>query len=438
MKIRVKVVCVLLMLIPSMMLWSAGTKEQGSAKTDGAAVITIWDFKYGDVQGVQPAMKKIDDLIMKNNPGLIIKHVGQPNDNYYQLVRAAVQAGQGPDIVMFHGGVQAYEFDDYTIGMDQYIAPWRSEISEFSWAYCSEGGDGSKPVHMVPLTTQGFGIYYNKALFKQAGLDPEKAPSDLDSFMAACEKLKKAGIVPMVAGLQGDPYTIDFLFRCFIANIYGDNVKDLGTGRQNFKGNAQFKRAAEIVQEMFAKGYIDPAGTSTPYFMDAANNFAAGKGAMFVGLLSDVCHWKVFNDALGKDGVGYMPTINFPGASFKDQQVGQPAGIGYSVMKWSKNPEAAMKVVEAYARGEGNAIWMGMTGALSPNKNVDINSLGYPLVAKILEKPFVLDFNTLLLNEDANGNFDRYCAQAFVSKEITIDKFIDLCQGMLDNVQKAR
>ena len=52
MKIRVKVVCVLLMLIPSMMLWSAGTKEQGSAKTDGAAVITIWDFKYGDVQGV--------------------------------------------------------------------------------------------------------------------------------------------------------------------------------------------------------------------------------------------------------------------------------------------------------------------------------------------------------------------------------------------------
>ena len=211
MKIRVKVVCVLLMLIPSMMLWSAGTKEQGSAKTDGAAVITIWDFKYGDVQGVQPAMKKIDDLIMKNNPGLTIKHVGQPNDNYYQLVRAAVQAGQGPDIVMFHGGVQAYEFDDYTIGMDQYIAPWRSEISEFSWAYCSEGGDGSKPVHMVPLTTQGFGIYYNKALFKQAGLDPEKAPSDLDSFMAACEKLKKAGIVPMVAGLQGDPYTIDFL-----------------------------------------------------------------------------------------------------------------------------------------------------------------------------------------------------------------------------------
>lgn len=438
MKVRCKVLCVILLLIPSMMIWSAGTKEEGTAKAAGSATITIWDFKYGDVQGVQPAMKKIDDLVMQKNPGITINHVGQPNDNYYQLVRAAVQAGEGPDIVMFHGGVQAYEFDEYTIGLDKYIEPWRSEISEFSWAYCSEGGNGANEVRMVPLTTQGFGIYYNKALFQKAGLDPEKAPADLDSFMAACEKLKKAGITPMVVGLQGFPYSIDFLFRCFIANIYGEDVKDLGTGKQNFKGNAQFKRAAEIVQEMFSKGYMDPNGTSTQFFMDAANNFAAGKGAMFIGLLSDVCHWKVFNDALGKDGVGYFPTINFPGAPFKDNQVGQPAGIGYSVMKWSKNPEAAMKVVEEYARGEGNAIWMGMTGALSPNKNVDIKSLGYPLVGKILEKPFVLDFNTLLTNEDANGNFDRYCAQAFVTKEISIDKFIDLCQGMLDNVQKSK
>ncbi|AEV29489.1 ABC-type sugar transport system, periplasmic component [Sphaerochaeta pleomorpha str. Grapes] len=438
MKIRLRVVFVVLLLSLTMMVWANGSNETGITKDKGSAVITIWDFKYGDVQNVQPAMIKIDDLIMQQNPNIKINHVGQSNDNYYQLVRAAVQAGEGPDIIMFHGGVQAYEFDDYTIGLDKYIEPWRSEISEFSWGYCSAGGDKTKPVHLVPLTTQGFGIYYNKALFKKAGLDPEKAPTDIVSFMNACEKLKKAGIVPITAGLQGSPYSVDFLFRCLIANIYGPDVQDLGTGKQNFKGNAAFKRATEIMQELFAKGYVDPAGTSTPYFMDAANNFAAAKGAMFIGLLSDVCHWKVFCDALGNDNVGYFPTINFPEAKYKDQQVGQPAGIGYSVMKWSKHPDEAAKVIEGYARGEGNAIWMGMTGALSPNKNVDIKSLGYPLVGKILEKPFVLDFNTLLLNEDANGNFDRYCAQAFVSNEISLDKFIDSAQGMLDNKQNAK
>lgn len=434
MKIRVKVVFALLLLSVAVLGWAKGGEE----KAKGPVTITIWDFKYGDVAGVQPTMKKIDALIEQQNPGIKINHVAQANDTYYQLVRAAVQAGQGPDIVMFHAGVQAYEFDPYTIDLDKYIKSYRADFSDFTLNFVSAGGKAGAPVHMVPLTTQGFGIYYNKAMFKQAGLDPNKAPSDFVSFMAACEKLKAAGIVPITAGLQGNPYTVDFLFRAFIANIYGADSKDLGTGKQNFAGNASFKKAAEMMQQIFKKGYIDPAGTSTPYFMDGINNFAAGKGAMFVGLLSDVGHWKKFGDSLGKDNVGYFPTINFPEAKYKDQQVGQPAGIGYSIMTWSKNPDAAAKVIETYGRGQGNAIWMGETGALSPNKNVDIKSLGYPLVGEILKRPFVIDFNTLLLNEDANSNFDRFCTQAFVSEEITIDQFIASCQGMLDNKMNAK
>jgi len=429
---RKRVFVILLLLIFSVMLVTAsGTKNK-------EVTITIWDFKYGDVQGVQPAMKKIDDMIMQKIPGMKINHVAQPNDNYYQLVRAAVQAGDGPDIVMFHGGVQAYEFDDYTVALDNYIKPWRDEIAEYSWSFCSEGGDAKKPVHLVPLTVQGFGIYYNKALFKKAGLDPEKAPSDYASFMAACEKLKNAGIVPIVTGLQGNPYGIDFLIRTLVANIYGPNVKDLVTGKQNFQGNAAFKKAIAIIKEMFTKGYIDPDGTSLPYFVDAINNYSAGKGAMFFGLLSDIGHWKNFCDALGKDNIGYFPTISFPEAKNKNLQVLQPCGIGFSVMNWSKNKELAAAVIEGYARGEGNAIWMSMTGALSPNNKMDINKLGYPLVGQILKQTFEIDFNTLLLNEDANQNLDRYLAQYFVSEEITEDQFIASFQKMLDNVKNNK
>jgi raffinose/stachyose/melibiose transport system substrate-binding protein len=405
----------------------------GVALAKDPVTITIWDFKYGDTtSGVQAAMQKVDEVIMEANPNIKIEHVGQPHDNYYQVVRAAVQAGEGPDVVMFHAGNSAYEFDEFTLALDDYIKSWRDEIAEFSWAFCSEGGDGSKPVHLVPITIQGMGIYYNKALFKQAGLDPENPPTDVDAFMAACEKLKAAGIVPITAGAQGAPFTIDFLFRTFVANIYGPDTKDLLTGKQQFKGNAAFKRAAEIVADLVKKGYMDPDQSSIPYFMDAANMFAAGKGAMFVGLLSDVCHWKVFNDGLGKDNVGYFPSINFPEASYKDQQVGQPAGIGYAIMSWTKHPDEAVKVVEGYARGEGAATWMGMTGALAPNKNVDINKLGYPLVAEILKRSANLDFITLM-NREEQENFDRYCMQAYIAEEIDLDKFIDSVQQAMDN-----
>ena len=405
----------------------------GMAFAQDPVTITIWDFKSSDAaSGVQAAMQAVDKLIMEKNPDIKIDHVAQPHDNYYQILRAAVMSGEGPDVVMFHGGNSTYEFDEFTLELDDYIQPWRDEISEFSWAFCSEGGDGSKPVHMVPITTQGIGIYYNKELFKQAGLDPDVAPTDIDAFLKACEQLKAAGIVPITAGAQGEPYTIDFLFRTLIANIYGPETPGLKAGTESFKDNAGFARAVELVKELVEKEYLDPNQSSIPYFMDAANMFAAGKGAMFVGLLSDVCHWKVFSDGLGKDNVGYFPSINFPEAKYTDQQAGQPAGIGWSIMNWSKNPEAAMKVIEGYARGEGAAIWMGQTGALAPNKNVDIDKLGYPLVSEILKRSSNLDFVSLLAREE-EGNFRRYCTQYYISEEISSDKFIDSVQKAMDN-----
>ncbi|MBP5463855.1 MAG: extracellular solute-binding protein [Treponema sp.] len=411
-------------------------KEASSGSGSGVKTITIWDFKCGSGAS-KTAMEQIDALIEKNNPDIKINHVAQPDgDNYYQLVRAAVQAGEGPDIVMFHGGLQAYEFDDYTLPLDKYISSWRSEIAEGNWAFCSENGDGSKPVHMVPLTTQGFGIYTNKKLLKQAGIDPEKIPATKEEFLANCAALKKAGIAPIVGGFSGGPYTVDFLFRCFIANIYGDKVADLAKN-VDFAGNAQFKEACEITKELMTK-YIDDDASSTVYFTDAGDNFAAGKGAMFIGLLSDVNNWKTFCDALGKDNVGYYPTVNFANASGKDIQVLQPCGIGYSIMKWSKNPDAAAKVLQAYGSGEGPAIFMGVTGALGVNKKADIKSLGYPIVGDILARKSALDVTNILTNEDANSNFDRYCTEAFVSGEISIDEFIAKCQTMLVNARKAR
>ena len=42
-------------------------------------------------------------------------------------------------------------------------------------------------------------------------------------------------------------------------------------------------------------------------FMDAFAKFEAGKAANIIGLMSDVGHWKEFNEFLGADNVGVMP-----------------------------------------------------------------------------------------------------------------------------------
>jgi raffinose/stachyose/melibiose transport system substrate-binding protein len=386
-----------------------------------AQTLTVWDFKYSEVNatGAQAPMKANDAAFEKANPGVKVVHVAQPtvDTQYYPIIQSAATVNDGPDVAMFHPGARVNGFADIIVDLDPYIKDVKGQFTAASIEMCSVGGK----MKVLPLTMQGFGIYYNKAYFKKAGLDPEKAPKTAKDFLAACEKLKAAGIVPITTGQS---YTVDFFLRCQAANAYGPNVAGLFDGSQKFD-NAVFKESAAFVKTLVDKGYIEKDGFSRPYFMDGIDKFAKGGGAIFVGLLSDVGNWKAFSDGLGADNVGYFPAINFPDAKYKDQQVMQGAGIGYGVMKWSKNQKLAAAYVKFVTTGEGAKVYSSATGSLSPNTAAGGGATNYP-VLKVIQnylKSGQKDYIPLGYNgfeDDAN----RLCDRAFVTGELSIDDFI--------------
>ncbi len=396
--------------------------------------LTVWDFKYSEVDGAQIPMKANDAAFEKANPGVKVVHVAQPTDStqYYQLIQSAATANDGPDVAMFHPGGRVDGFADVIVDLDSYIKDVKKQFTTGSIEMCSLGQKLGKPVKVLPLTMQGFGIYYNKAYFKKAGLDPQKPPKTAAEFLAACEKLKAAGIVPITTG---QTYTIDFFLRCAVANIYGPDVAGLVDKSRKFDDPA-FKDTIVFVKTLVDKGYIEPAGLSRPYFMDGIDKFAAGGGGIFVGLLSDVGNWKVFSDKLGADNVGYFPAVNLPGYKFKDQQVAQGAGIGYGVMKWSKNKKVAAAYVKFVSTGQGARTYASATGALSPNTAASGGASDYPVLKAIQGylKNSQKDYIPLFYNgyeDDSNRLLDR----VFVTKEINVEKFIAEYQKLVDEAE---
>jgi len=279
------------------------------------------------------------------------------------------------------------------------------------------------------MTMQGFGIYYNKTFFRKAGLNPEQPPKSEAQFLAASEKLKAAGIVPITVG---QTYTIDFLIRCLVANAFGPNVAGLKDGSVKYT-DPIFRESIEFVKTLVDKGYLEKDGFSRPYFMDAINYYAAGNGGMFVGLLSDVGNWKAFSDKLGANNVGYFPTVNLPDARYKDEQVAQGAGIGYGVMTWSRNQKAAIAYVKFYVSAKAAKIYAAATGALSPNTTVGGSDSGYPALKTIqqyLKGGLALDYLPMFYNgyeDDTNRLNDRL----FVTGELTVDQYIDEYQKLI-------
>ncbi len=393
--------------------------------------LTVWDFKYGEVaegQSQKP-MKQMDTLFMEKYPGVTINHVAQPNDTYYQIIQAAASANKGPDVAMFHPGTRANEFDDILVALDPYIADVKSQFTTAGILACSKDGK----VKLLPMTMQGFGFYYNKDYFKKAGLDPEKAPKASADFLAACEKLKAAGIVPITVG---QTYTLDFILRCFVANVFGPNVIGLKDGSAKFT-DPLFKEGVEFVKTLISKGYLEKEGFSRPYFMDGIDKFAAGGGGMFMGLLSDVGNWYVFSNKLGAANVGYFPTVNFPDSKYKDRQMAQGAGIGYGVMKWSKNAEAAAGYVKFYTTGEAAKIYASGTGAMSPLTASTGLEVSYPALKSIqgyLKSGTAVDYISGVFanyggyEDDSNRLLDR----VFVTNELSTDQFITEYQKIIE------
>ena len=409
-------------------LFASGTSEKAAQNV----TLTVWDFKYSEVNpgGAQAPMKKIDEMFMQNNPGVTINHVAQPLEpQYYQIIQAAAGANQGPDVAMFHPGAREYGFGDILVDLGPYIQDVKSQFTPASIEMVSMNGKVGEPIKLLPLTMQGFGIYYNKAYFKKAGLDPEKAPKTSAEFLAAAQKLQAAGIVPVTVG---QTYTIDFLLRCLVANAFGPNVAGLKDGSVKYT-DPLFRESVEFVKTLVDKGYLEKDGFSRPYFMEGIDKFAAGTGGMFVGLLSDVGNWKIFSDKLGADNIGYFPTINFPDSKYKDQQVAQGAGIGYGVMTWSKNPKLAADYVKAVTTGEGARLYASMTGALSPNTAAGGSDASYPALTTIqgyLKGGLALDYLPMFYNgyeDDTN----RLNDQLFVTHELTVDQYISEYQKLI-------
>jgi raffinose/stachyose/melibiose transport system substrate-binding protein len=410
-------------------LFAAGSSENQPAQQN--VTLTVWDFKYGEVDGSQKPMKQIDDLFMQKHPGVTVNHVAQPNDTYYQVIQAAASANKGPDVAMFHPGTRAYGFGDILIDLGPFIQDVKEQFTAASIKMVSQDGKVGAPIKLLPMTMQGFGIYYNKDYFKKAGLDPETPPKTSGQFLAACEKLKAAGIVPITVG---QTYTIDFLLRIFGGEAFGPNVRGLIDGSAKFS-DPLFREAVEFVKTLVDKGYLEKEGFSRPYFFDATDKFAAGGGGMFVGLLSDVCNWKAFSDKLGANNVGYFPTVNFPDSTYKDVQVAQGAGIGYGVMTWSKNQKLAAEYVKFYTTGEGARIYASSTGAMSPNTAVTGLEASYPALKVIqqylkgtLAEDYIVIFTKYTgYEDDSNRVIDRL----YVTGELSTDQFITEYQKLI-------
>jgi multiple sugar transport system substrate-binding protein len=172
--------------------------KAGSTGTDDGTKLTLWTRA--------PLEKQAKLLVAayneshKNQVALTVV----PNDDYVAKVGAAAGSGSLPDlfaadIVYVPNFVKQGLFQDISANID--ALDYKDEINKGHLA----AGTADGKEHVLPFVLDLSVMMWNKDLFKEAGLDPDKAPATLGEFAEDAKKVQalgKAGTYGTATGLN--------------------------------------------------------------------------------------------------------------------------------------------------------------------------------------------------------------------------------------------
>lgn len=162
-------------------------------------VLTRWT----GTDSMTPLFQEIKESFEEEYPWITIQDDSINEESaYLNVLSTAIATGDMPNIFYVPTVMGCLEYakaglllDVSTLFEDE---EWYSGFNEgvFSaFDYSSYGVDGC---YAIPFSLGVEGIYYNKALFEEAGI--EAVPETMDDMYAAVEKLKENDIIPFAVG----------------------------------------------------------------------------------------------------------------------------------------------------------------------------------------------------------------------------------------------
>lgn len=225
-----------------------------SVSAQSRVVIRWWHINTNPPE--QEFWQTIADEFMAANPNVTIEITVLENEAFKSRLVTVMQSGDAPDIFQSWGGGVLWKFAD--AGLVRNIAPemdandgeWRNSFSAQA-ALDLYGQKGE--TYGVPWTWGAVGMFYNKALFEQAGLDPEDPPVTWDEFVAAVEALKEAGITPISLGGK-DKWPGHFWWVYFAIRLGGEEAFLNAYNRTGSFADEPFVKAGEYLRQLVDMG----------------------------------------------------------------------------------------------------------------------------------------------------------------------------------------
>ncbi|MGW2547060.1 ABC transporter substrate-binding protein [Kitasatospora sp. NPDC001574] len=338
-----------------------GGSASGGGGDGSPGTLTYWASNQGtslenDRQVLEPELRRFEQ-----QTGTKVKLEVIPWSDLLNRILAAATSGQGPDVLnignTWSASLQATgalrPFDgaafDRIGGKDRFLPA----------ALGSAGAAGKDPA-AVPLYSMAYGLYYNKKLFAEAGI--ERPPATWDELVADGRKLTTGGRYGLA--LEGGNVSENVHHAFTLA-------KQHGTDFFSPTGEPAFDSAGAVAA---VKQYVNLLGTEkivAPGNAEYANNqsvtdFATGKAAM---LMWQAAGANLASHGMNPEDYGVAPVPAPAGATGDRATTSMVAGINLAVFKNTRNTDGALSFVKFMTGAEEQTRLNKAYGSIPPVKD---------------------------------------------------------------------
>jgi multiple sugar transport system substrate-binding protein len=317
-----------------------------SSSSSGAVkgqTIEYWASNQGAT--IQQDQQVINEAIarFKKESGVTVKFKVIPWADLWNNITTATTSGKGPDVLnignTWSASLQAtgafMPFDDDTLktigGKDKFLQT----------SYSASGAPGKTPTS-VPLYGLSYALFYNKKLFKDAGLQPPKTWSE---FVDTGKKLTKdtnGDGKPDQWGfaMEGGSITENSHFAFILGRQNGGELFD--GNKPTFDSDPIVKGVSDYVNLIGRDKVADPGNAQYADGTRTAGQFAKGKTGMMIYQNNAENNLKSEGMKKSEYGVAELPV-----ADGSDTPVmTHVAGINLSVFTNTKKKAAALEFVK--------------------------------------------------------------------------------------------
>jgi multiple sugar transport system substrate-binding protein len=322
---------------------SGGSSGSASVKDFGVnatGVVHFWARQATD--GVAKGLVKQFNATHKNLK--VVLHLTPPNDDTSQLA-TAIRAGSVPDLVGLNDiDVPTFSHENTLMNLTKYVdaLPYKSALSAGHLKLATYNGQYYGVPYLADLSV----LWYNKALFHRAGLNPADPPTSYAQIVSDAKKISALG-----HGVYGFSFAGDCqgcLGFTMLPSLWaaGQHLINgpLGDQTTNVAKDAPLKTMLAAYRTMWAD-HLVPVNDQTQNGLTWGADFEAGKVGILPGDYGIAATFKTaaqkadFADAPlpAVDGGGGYSTFDGGDDFVIPQGAANPSGA-WEFVKWALEP----------------------------------------------------------------------------------------------------